>query len=293
MSLAAKGERAALTSARRRRALTPARLGLYCFVGLFLLWTVVPLIWMVLSSFRTQASMLAMPPKLFVPFDTYSYWYMFFGGGGFGHYLLNSIIAAGGSTLIALVLGALGGYGLARGNWRRKADISFWIISTRMAPIAAVIVPLYMTFRQLHLLNSLVGLVVAYCTFNLPFAIWIMQAFFRDLPKDLEESAKVDGCSTFGAFWRVALPLVAPGLVATGVLCLVFAWNDFAFATTFTGHDTQTIPVAASQLVTQQGIAWGQLMATGTIILLPMVICGVAIRRWLVRGLTMGAMSGQ
>jgi multiple sugar transport system permease protein len=248
---------------------------------------------MVLSSFRTQASMLSMPPKLFVPFDTYSYWYMFFGGGGFGHYLLNSIIAAGGSTLIALVLGALGGYGLARGNWRRKADISFWIISTRMAPIAAVIVPLYMTFRQLHLLNSLVGLIVAYCTFDLPFAIWIMQAFFRDLPKDLEESAKVDGCSTFGAFWRVALPLVAPGLVATGVLCLVFAWNDFAFATTFTGHDTQTIPVAASQLVTQEGIAWGQLMATGTIILLPMVICGVAIRRWLVRGLTMGAMSGQ
>ena len=163
------------------------------------------------------------------------------------------------------MLGALGGYGLARGNGRRKADISFWIISTRMAPIAAVIVPLYMTFRQLHLLNSLVGLVVAYCTFNLPFAIWIMQAFFRDLPKDLEESAKVDGCSTFGAFWRVALPLVAPGLVATGVLCLVFAWNDFAFATTFTGHDTQTIPVAASQLVTQEGVAWGQLMATGTI----------------------------
>src|SRR5919199_4500981 len=107
MSLAAKGELAALTSVRRRTALTPARLGLYAFVGLFLLWTLVPLIWMVLSSFRTQASMLSMPPKLFVPFDTYSYWYMFFGGGGFRHYLLNSIIAPGGSTLIALALGAL------------------------------------------------------------------------------------------------------------------------------------------------------------------------------------------
>ncbi|HZS87297.1 MAG TPA: carbohydrate ABC transporter permease [Chloroflexota bacterium] len=276
-----------------RPAHSPARLGLYVFVGLFLLWTLVPLVWMVLSSFRTQASMLSMPPKLFVPFDTYSYWYMFFGGGGFGHFLLNSVIAAGGATLISLALGTLGGYGLARGTWRRKADLSFWIISTRMAPIAAVIVPLYMVFRQLGLQDSLLGLMVAYCTFNLPFAIWIMQAFFRDLPKDLEEAAKVDGCNTFGAFWRVALPLAAPGLVATGVLCLVFAWNDFAFATVFTGADTQTIPVAASQLVTQQGIQWGQLMATATIILTPMVICGVAIRRWLVRGLTMGAISGQ
>jgi multiple sugar transport system permease protein len=213
--------------------------------------------------------------------------------GGFGNYLMNSVIAAGGSTLISLALGSLGGFALARVTWKRKADLSFWIISTRMAPIAAVIVPLYLTFRQLDLLDSLNGLIVAYCTFNLPFAIWIMQAFFRDLPRELEESAKVDGCSTFGSFWRVALPLSAPGVVATGVLCLVFAWNDFAFATTFTGADTQTIPVAASQLVTQQGIIWGQLMATGTIILTPMVICGVAIRRWLVRGLTMGAMSGQ
>jgi multiple sugar transport system permease protein len=278
---------------KRRSRITLPRLGIYAFVVLFVLWTMVPIVWMVLSSFRTQAGMLSMPPKLFVPIDTYSYNYMFFGGGGFGHYLLNSVIASTGSTLISLTLGSLGGYALARVNWRRKSDLSFWIISTRMAPIAAVIVPLYMTFRQLDLLDSLKGLTVAYCTFNLPFAIWIMQAFFRDLPKELEESAKVDGCSTLGSFWRVALPLAAPGVVATGVLCLVFAWNDFAFATTFTGSDNQTIPVAASQLVTQQGIVWGQLMATGTIILLPMVVCGVAIRRWLVRGLTMGAVSGQ
>jgi multiple sugar transport system permease protein len=278
---------------KRRINVVVPRVGIYAFVVIFLLWTIIPIIWMVLASFRTQANMLSMPPKLFVPFDTSSYRYMFFGGGGFGNYLLNSVIASGGSTLISLGFGSLGGYALARVNWKRKSDLSFWIISTRMAPIAAVIIPLYMTFRELGLLDSLLGLIVAYCTFNLPFAIWIMQAFFRDLPKDLEESAKVDGCSTFGGFWRVALPLAAPGVVATGVLCLVFAWNDFAFASTFTGADSQTIPVAASQLVSQVGIVWGQLMATGTVILLPMVICGVAIRRWLVRGLTMGAMSGQ
>ncbi len=278
---------------KKRSSLTPARIGIYAFILVFLLWTMVPIVWMVLSSFRTQASMLSMPPKLFVPIDTYSYRFMFFGGGNFTTFLSNSVIAAGGSTIISLAFGSLGGFALARVNWKRKSDLSFWIISTRMAPIAAVIIPLYMTFRELDLLDSLKGLIVAYCTFNLPFAIWIMQAFFRDLPKELEESAKVDGCSTFGSFWRVALPLAAPGVVATGVLCLVFAWNDFAFATTFTGADTQTIPVAASQLVSQQGIVWGQLMATGTVILVPIMICGVAIRKWLVRGLTMGAMSGQ
>jgi multiple sugar transport system permease protein len=248
---------------------------------------------MVLASLRTQASMFTMPPRLFVRPDFSAYAFMFFGGGGFGLYLLNSLIAAVTSSVISLTLGSLGGYALARVNWSRKADISFWIISTRMAPIAAVIVPLYLMFRQLHLLDSLLGLIVAYCTFNLPFAIWLMQAFFADVPREIEESARIDGCSTFGLFWRISLPLVTPGVVATAVLCLVFAWNDFAFATTFSGHDTQTIPVAASQLITQEGVLWGQLMATGVVILLPMLVVGIAIRRWLVRGLTMGAVAGQ
>jgi multiple sugar transport system permease protein len=278
---------------RRRFSLAPAHLMLWVFTVLFLLWTLVPILWMVLSSFRTQQSMLSMPPKLFVPLDFSSYRDMFFGGGGFGHYLLNSVIASVGSTVICVVLGSLGGYALARVRWRLRYHISFWIISTRMAPIATVIVPLYMMFRQANLLDSLQGLIIAYCTFNLPFAIWLMQAFFRDMPTELEEAAKVDGVGTFGAFWRIALPLAAPGLAATAVLCIVFSWNDYAFATTFTSADTQTIPVAASQLVSQQGVQWGPLMATGTIIMLPMIICGVAIRRWLARGLTMGAMSGQ
>jgi multiple sugar transport system permease protein len=278
---------------RKRSFFAPSHLALWIFTGVFLLWTLVPILWMVLSSLRTQQSMLSMPPKLFAPLDFSSYRYMFFGGGNFGHYLLNSVIASVGSTLICVTLGALGGYALARVKWRLRSDISFWIISTRMAPIAAVIVPLYMMFRQANLLDSLQGLIVAYCTFNLPFAIWLMQAFFRDMPVELEEAARVDGVSTFGAFWRIALPLAAPGLVATTVLCIVFSWNDYAFATTFTGTDTQTIPVAASQLVSQQGVQWGPLMATGTVIMLPMIICGVAIRRWLARGLTMGAMSGQ
>jgi len=133
------------------------------------------------------------------------------------------------------------------------------------------------------------SLIIAYSTFNLPFAFWLMMSFFEDLPIECEEAALVDGCTWFGTFWNVALPQARPGLVATGVLALVFAWNDFAFATAFTSTGTQTVPVAASLLISQQGIKWGQAMAIGTMIIAPMLAAGVLVRRHLVRGLSMGA----
>jgi multiple sugar transport system permease protein len=137
------------------------------------------------------------------------------------------------------------------------------------------------------------GLIVAYLTFNLPFAIWIMNAFFADLPPSLEEAAMVDGASRFEAFYRVALPLVAPGIVTTAILCLVFSWNDYAFAATFAGPDSQTLPIAAAQLNTQTGLNWGQLTAIGTVVVLPMMVVGLAVRRYLVKGLTLGAVTGE
>ena len=146
-------------------------------------------------------------------------------------YILNSIVAAGASTIIAVVLGCLGGYGLARSSFRGKDHVAFWIISQRMAPIAAVILPLFVIFRFTGLLGSTWGLIVAYLTFNLPFAIWIMNAFFAELPKSLEEAAMVDGASRWmwlpgGSPCRWLLP----GVATTAILCLVFSWNDYAFA---------------------------------------------------------------
>ena len=126
-----------------------------------------------------------------------------------------------------------------------------------MAPIAAVILPLFIGFTFLHLINTIWGLIVAYLSFNLPFAIWIMNAFFADLPPGIEEAARVDGATSFQTFWRVALPLTAPGIVTTAILCLVFSWNDYAFAVTFAGPGSQTLPVAASQLITQTGVGLG------------------------------------
>jgi len=262
---------------------------LYALAGIALTWALFPVLWMVLSSLKTQAGMFSMPPKfLFKPhFDTYAY--MFSERGKFLLYLTNSVIASVISAGISLVLGTLGGFALARRKFKGEKHISFWIISTRMAPIPAVMLPLYLMFTHLGLIGTMTGLIFAYTTFNLPFALWMMMIFFKEVPVDLEEAAMIDGCSRFQAFWRVVIPPAAPGLVATGILCLMFAWNDFLFASVFSGHENQTIPVAASLLITQQGIAWGQAMATGTVIITPMVIAGLVVRKYLVRGLSMGA----
>jgi multiple sugar transport system permease protein len=256
-------------------------------------WTLVPLAWMVMGSFKDGAAVTASPPQLLFTPSTENYRNLFSGANDLTPYLWHSVVAALVSTALALVLGTLAGYGLSRTRSRHRDQLSFWIISTRMAPIAAVVLPLFLMFRLAGLLDTLPGLVLAYLTFNLPFAIWLMSAFFTEIPPSIEESALVAGCSRWQAFRHVMLPLSKAGLVTTGVLCLVFAWNDYAFATVFAGPDSQTLPIAASQLVTQTGIDWGQLTAIGTIVVLPMVVAGLAVRRWLVTGLTLGAVAGE
>jgi multiple sugar transport system permease protein len=265
----------------------------YVLLVVLLLWTLVPIAWMLLSSFKSLTDVLSPTPLLTFKPTLANYIGLVSGGNNVLTYFRSSILAAGISTIIATTLGCFAGYGLARSNFRGKRHLAFWIISTRMAPIAAVILPLFIGFTFLHLINTVWGLIVAYLSFNLPFAIWIMNAFFADLPPGIEEAARVDGASNFQTFWRIALPMTAPGIVTTAILCLVFSWNDYAFAVTFAGPGSQTLPVAASQLITQTGVDWGQLTAIGTVVALPMVIVGLAVRRYLVRGLTLGAVTGE
>jgi multiple sugar transport system permease protein len=265
----------------------------YAVLTLILLWTLVPVGWMLISSFKSLADVLSPTPLLTFKPTLVNYISLVSGGNNLLTYFRSSFLAAGISTIIATALGCLAGYGLARSNFRGKRHLAFWIISTRMAPIAAVILPLFIGFTFLHLINTVWGLVVAYLSFNLPFAIWIMNAFFADLPAGIEEAARVDGASNFQTFWRIALPMTAPGIVTTAILCLVFSWNDYAFAVTFAGPGSQTLPVAASQLITQTGVDWGQLTAIGTVVALPMVVVGLVVRRYLVRGLTLGAVTGE
>ncbi|OXM61023.1 sugar ABC transporter permease [Amycolatopsis vastitatis] len=231
--------------------------------------------------------------KVFVTPVLDNYKSLFGGANNLGSYLAHSVVAAGLSAAVATALGTLVGYGLATTKLAGKKALAFWFISTRMAPIAAVVLPLFLMFRLAGLIDSITGLVLAYLSFNLPFAIWIMNAFFEALPPSLGESAEVAGCTRWQAFWHVALPLTKAGVVTTAVLCLVFSWNDYAFAMVISGPDSQTLPIAASQLVTQAGVDWGQLTAIGTIVVVPMIAAGIAVRRWLVSGLTLGAVTGE
>ena len=273
---------------------SPVRRGLLgVAVAVVLLWTLVPVVWMLLSSFKNPVDVLSSTPKVLFDPTLTNYQGIFSGSNNLVAYIRSSVVAAVLSSLLATGLGCFAGYGLARWQGRGKQHLAFWIISTRMAPIAAVILPLFVGFTFLHLVNTIWALVVGYLTFNLPFAIWIMNAFFADLPPSVEEAAQVDGAGRFATFWQVALPLTKAGIVTTFVLCLVFSWNDYAFAATFTGPGSQTLPVAASQLISETGVNWGQLTAIGSVVALPMVLVGLAVRRYLVRGLTLGAVTGE
>ncbi|WP_323677284.1 carbohydrate ABC transporter permease [Halorubellus sp. PRR65] len=262
----------------------------YLILGVFVVWTLVPILWMIISSFKLRTGMFEMPPTIIFEPTMQYYEELFFGSNPLTPYLINSVMVSIASAVVAVGLGTLGGYGLSRLQIRGKKHLAFWIISTRMAPIAVVIVPLYFIYQYAGLLNTHLGLVIAYTTFNLPFAIWLMRSFFDEIPVAIEDAARIDGATRWQAFYKVAVPLVLPGMGATAIISIVYAWNDFMFALIFTNSTTQTIPVAASQLVTQTGTHWGQLMAVGVVILAPMVIFGLIVKNYLVSGLTMGAM---
>jgi len=265
------------------------RYGPIAVLGLIAVWTLLPLVWMLISSLKIRRSMFEFPPTIFFDPTLQYYQEMFLGSSPVTPYLINSVVVALGTAVLSVGLGTVGGYGLSRLDLRGKKHLAFWIISTRMAPIVVVVIPLFYIYNALNLLNTHIGLIIAHTTFNLPFAIWLMRSFFDEVPVALEEAALIDGATRWEAFRKVSLPLVLPGMGATAIIAIVFSWNDFIFALIFTSNATQTMPVAASQLVTQTGTLWGRVMATGVVILLPMVTFGVIVKRYLVSGLTMGA----
>jgi multiple sugar transport system permease protein len=263
------------------------RVILLLLAALVLIFFDFPILWMFLAALKREEGMFSMPPKLLFQPTLFNYANLIERGAML--YFKNSILSSLSTVLIASLIGILAGYGLARGKFRGKKNLAWWIISTRMAPMVAVILPLFLIFRTLEMSNSLTGLVIGFTTFTLPFATWLMMGFFQEIPKELEEAALVDGADKLQAFVHVALPLVTPGIVATAVLCFVFAWNDYLFATVLTSGETQTLPVVTSALQTMRGVMWGQVMSMGTLIFVPVLLIGIAIRKYLVRGLTMGA----
>jgi multiple sugar transport system permease protein len=266
------------------------------FLAFYVVWTVLPLFIMFMSSFKDLLEAFKLPAvgdwagvTVFFEFTpTTKHYYELFASLGFSTYLFNSLVAAGGSAVVSVILGSMCAYSLSRIDFKGKGDLFFWIISTRMAPVVAVMVPLYWIFRQLDLVGTLPGLILAYTTFNLPFAIWILKGFFDNVPYAIEEAQMVDGATRFQAL-RAILPLVAPGIGAFIVLCILFAWNDYLFAAIIGSGGAKTLPAATRELVQPQNIQWGQIMAAGVVTTLPMMFLGLVIRKYLVTGLTMGA----
>ena len=266
------------------------------FVAAYLVWTLLPIFIMFVSSFKDLLAAFQLPAigdwggvGVFFDFTpTLKHYKSLFTENNFKVYIFNSLVAAAGSAVISVVLGAMAAYSLSRIDFRGKRDLFFGIISTRMAPVVAVMVPLYSIFRSLDLVGTLPGLILAYTTFNLPFAIWMLKGFFDNVPYAIEEAQMVDGATRFQAF-RSILPLVAPGIGAFIVLCILFAWNDFLFAAIIGSGGAKTLPVATRELVQPQNIQWGSIMAAGVVTAAPMMLLGLVIRRYMVAGLTMGA----
>ncbi|MGA8210378.1 MAG: carbohydrate ABC transporter permease [Nocardioidaceae bacterium] len=267
------------------------------FLTIYVIWTLAPFYIMVTSAFKAKGSAFKLPAEgdwggafkklvLFQP--TTEHFTALFTQGDFEKYMSNSVMAALGSAIISVVFGTTGAYAISRGRFRGKRDLYFWIISTRMAPVVAVTVPLYAIFKNFGLLGTIPGLILAYTVFNLPFSIWILKGFFDSVPYDIEEAYMVDGHSRWQALLKI-LPLVVPGLAAVVVLCLLLAWNDFIFAAVMGGESAKTLPVATQGLKSASGIEWGQIMAAGIVTVAPMLLLGVIIRKYMVQGLTMGA----
>jgi len=275
---------------------TAVNVAVAVFLGFYLIWTVLPLLVMFVSSFKDLLEAFQLPTvgdwagvTLFFDFNpTFKHYVNLFADNNFSTYLVNSIVASAGSAVISVVLGSMAAYSLSRIEFRGKKDLFFWIISTRMAPVVAVMVPLYAIFRSMGLVGTLPGLILAYTTFNLPFAIWMLKGFFDNVPYAIEEAQMCDGATRFQAFLSI-LPLVAPGVGAFLVLCILFAWNDFLFASIIGSGGAKTLPVATKELVQPQNIQWGSIMAAGVVTTVPMMFLGLLIRRYLVAGLTMGA----
>ena len=264
---------------------------LYFAAALFVGFALFPLYMMFTTSIKTDQETYAWPPIwVFTPtFNSYYNALFLFGGRSVDHYLVNSVFVTLASSALAVFLGAMAAYGLARFRFRGNRDIAFFILSTRFAPPVGFIVPIYLMVQRSGLLDNQLALVIIYTSMNLSFVTWVLRGFFLDIPIEIEEAALVDGYSRWQIFLRVALPLVRPGLAATAILSVIFSWNEFLFASIVAPGNAATIPVYLAGFSASMNIDWAEYMAVGTMAVLPIMIFTLVLQRHLVRGLTFGA----
>jgi multiple sugar transport system permease protein len=275
------------------RTLTYGVLLLWAFICLF------PIYWTFTTALKDQVAVLQGPTYIpFIDFEPSAIgWTDILGSPGQREILFrnarNSLVIALASSTLAVILGSMAGYGLTRFNYRfliwRNRDISFWFLSQLILPPAAVVMPLLIFYRELRLLDTHLGLILLYTVINLPIVIWIMRDQFNSIPVELEQAALVDGATLFGAFLKIVVPVAGPGMVAAFILSVILAWNEYFFATVLTSINAVTMPILIATQVSSQGIKWWAMAAVATACIAPLVIIGVFLERFIVRGLTAGA----
>lgn len=260
---------------------------LACVIFLF------PVFWMVLSSFKDQRDIFTTPPKLFFS-PTVANYVDYMQRADVWRRLVNTVIVATGAGVVSIIAGAMAGYALARIPLRGATTIGVLILLSRGVPPIALAVPMFLVARSLGVTDQHITLILAYCTFLIPYVMWLMRGFFLSLPRELEEAAMIDGCSRFGAFVKIIVPISLPGLLSTLIFSMILAWEELLFALVLSNRYASTIPVAIAGIAgdTVNGANWGALTAVGTITVIPVVIFALLVQKWLIQGLADGATKG-
>ncbi|OLB92010.1 MAG: carbohydrate ABC transporter permease [Chloroflexi bacterium] len=246
-----------------------------------------PVLWMWMEALKTETQAASSPPTIFFMPTLASFQEVL--SGDFPPFFINSAIASIGSTILVLVLGLPAAYALAIRPIKRTQDALFFFISTRFLPFAASLVPLYLLARDLQLLDNIFALTLIYTTINLPLGVWLLRSFLLEIPNDLFEAARVDGAAFRHEILRIVVPLIAPGIAATSLICLIFSWNEFFYAVNFTSSVAATTPIFLVGFISGRGLFYAKLAAAATVSSLPVLLAGWIAQKQLIRGLTMGA----
>ena len=264
-----------------------ARTGaIYILLTIAVLIALFPIYWLVLTSLQPKGELMHSPPIFYPHSPTLRHWQFAINEKMYA--FINSLIVASVATVIGILLGALSGYAFAR---YRIGGVSLpvWILALKFFPPVAAIVPYFIMMNKLRIMDTQLAVIIPHLIITIPFAVWMMRGFIAEIPKELEEAAMIDGCSQIGVIRRVTLPLVAPGLVVTALFSFVWSWNDFMFALVLTRSHAITLPVAIAGMREAHGLMWGAVSATAALATLPILILALVLQKYLVRGLSFGA----
>jgi multiple sugar transport system permease protein len=260
-------------------------------VLVFIVVALTPYLWLAMTSLKSRLDALSDTPVwLFRP--TFEHYPAVFLDKGYLPLLWNSVFVASGATALSLLFGVPAAYVFARHDFAGKEDLFFFFLTTRMAPPISVVVPMFLLFTTLGITDTPLAVILAHATFNISLVVWMMRGFFADIPREIDEAAMMDGHSRAGMFVRVLVPLAAPGLAATAVLCFILSWNEFLYAFVLVAFESRTLTVGIPGLITPHGTLWGQVAAVAVVATLPIIIFSALVQRHLVRGLTFGAVKG-